>query len=195
MAVVSPISIVKHFESLPDPRHQRNRRHLLVDVIVIAVCGVIAGCEGPTAVHRWATAKEDWLRQLLELPHGIPSRDCVRRVLSALKPEAFQRCFGEWIAESFSSDDDDAMRHIAIDGKTLRRSHDRGAGLGPLHVVSAWASRQGLALGQLATEEKSNEITAIPELIDQPGHAFQLECRVLSQFGIDRGADSAGDSG
>jgi predicted transposase YbfD/YdcC len=167
MAVVSPISIVKHFESLPDPRHQRNRRHLLVDVIVISVCGVIAGCEGPTAVHRWAKVKEDWLRELLELPHGIPSRDCVRRVLSSLKPEAFQRCFGEWIAESFSSDDDDAARHIAIDGKTLRRSHNRGAGLGPLHVVSAWASRQGLALGQLATEEKSNEITAIPELIDQ----------------------------
>jgi predicted transposase YbfD/YdcC len=91
----------------------------------------------------------------------------VRRVLSALRPEAFQRCFGEWIAESFISDDDDATRHIAIDGKTLRRSHDRCAGLGPLHVVSAWASEQGLALGQLATEEKSNEITAIPELIDQ----------------------------
>jgi len=166
MAVVAPISIVKHFESLPDPRHERNRRHLLVDVIVIAVCGVIAGCEGPTAIHRWAKVKEDWLRDLLELPHGIPSRDCVRRVLSALKPEAFQRCFGEWIAESIGSDDA-AARHVAIDGKTLRRSHNRGAGLGPLHVVSAWASRQGLALGQLATDEKSNEITAIPELLDQ----------------------------
>jgi predicted transposase YbfD/YdcC len=166
MAVVAPISIVKHFESLPDPRHERNRRHLLVDVIVIAVCGVIAGCEGPTAIHRWAKVKEDWLRDLLELPHGIPSRDCVRRVLSALKPEAFQRCFGEWIAESIGSDDA-AARHIAIDGKTLRRSHNRGAGLGPLHVVSAWASDTGLALGQLATDEKSNEITAIPELLDQ----------------------------
>jgi predicted transposase YbfD/YdcC len=135
-------------------------------VIVIAVCGVIAGCEGPTAIHRWAKVKEDWLRDLLELPHGIPSRDCVRRVLSALKPEAFQRCFGEWIAESIGSDDA-AARHIAIDGKTLRRSHNRGAGLGPLHVVSAWASDTGLALGQLATDEKSNEITAIPELLDQ----------------------------
>ena len=166
MAVVAPISIVKHFESLPDPRHERNRRHLLVDVIVIAVCGVIAGCEGPTAIHRWAKVKEDWLRDLLELPHGIPSRDCVRRVLSALKPEAFQRCFGEWIAESIGSDDA-AARHVAIDGKTLRRSHNRGAGLGPLHVVSAWASDTGLALGQLATDEKSNEITAIPELLDQ----------------------------
>jgi predicted transposase YbfD/YdcC len=166
MAIVSSKSIVKHFESLPDPRHQRNRRHLLVDVIVIAVCGVMVGCEGPTAIHRWAKAKEDWLRELLELPHGIPSRDCLRRVLSALRPEAFQRCFQNWIAESFASEEG-VQRHIAIDGKTLRRSHDRGQVLGPLHVVSAWASQQGLALGQLATDEKSNEITVIPELIEQ----------------------------
>lgn len=166
MAVVSPASMVKHFESLPDPRHQRNRRHRLVDVIVIAVCGVIAGCEGPTAIHRWAKVKEPWLRELLELPHGIPSRDCLRRVLSLLKPAAFQSCFQNWLAESFTTDDG-KTRHIAIDGKTLRRSHDRGGALGPLHVVSAWASQQGVALGQLATDEKSNEITAIPELIDQ----------------------------
>jgi predicted transposase YbfD/YdcC len=166
MARVAAASLVKHFESLPDPRHERNRRHRLVDVIVIAVCGVIVGCEGPTAIHRWATLKEDWLRQWLQLPHGIPSRDCLRRVLSLLRPEAFQRCFQNWMAASFATDDD-AGRHVAIDGKTLRRSHDRGAALGPLHVVSAWASEQGLALGQLATDEKSNEITAIPLLLDQ----------------------------
>ncbi len=160
-------SIVKHFESLPDPRHTRNRRHLLVDVIVIAVCGVIVGCEGPTAIVRWAKAKEDWLGQLLELPNGIPSRDCVRRVLSALKPEAFQECFQRWIAECLTVDAEGSHRTIAIDGKTMRRSHDRAGGLGPLHLVSAWASEQGIALGQIATEEKSNEITAIPELIDQ----------------------------
>ena len=86
-------SIVKHFESLPDPRHQRNRRHLLVDVITLAVCGVIVGCDGPTAIEHWAKAKKDWLKELLTLPSGIPSRDCIRRVLSALKPEAFQTCF------------------------------------------------------------------------------------------------------
>lgn len=160
-------SIVKHFESLPDPRHTRNRRHLLVDVIVIAVCGVMVGCEGPTAIALWAKTKRDWLRTLLELPHGIPSRDCIRRVLSALKPEAFQQCFQRWIADCQSGELDDAQRLIAIDGKTLRRSHDRRAGLGALHMVSAWASEQGLALGQLATEEKSNEITAIPALLDQ----------------------------
>ena len=164
---VSFDSVVKYFESLPDPRHTRNRRHLLVDVIVIAVCGVIVGCEGPTAIVRWAKAKKDWLGQFLELPNGIPSRDCLRRILSTLKPEAFQECFQRWIAECLTGDVDGSHRTIAIDGKTMRRSHDRTGGLGPLHLVSAWASEQGIALGQIATEEKSNEITAIPELIDQ----------------------------
>ena len=159
--------IVKYFESLPDPRHTRNRRHLLVDVIVIAVCGMIVGCKGPTSIERWAKAKEDWLRELLRLAHGIPSRDCIRRVLSALKPEAFQKCFQDWIAACLLDEANGSHRTIAIDGKTMRRSHDKAAGLGPLHIVSAWVSEQGIALGQLATEEKSNEITAIPELIDQ----------------------------
>ena len=164
---VSLSGIVKHFESLPDPRETRNRRHLLVDVIVIAVCGVIVGCQGPTSIERWAKAKEDWLATLLELPNGIPSRDCIRRILSALKPAAFQHCFQNWIAACLLGDADGSHRTIAIDGKTMRRSHDKAAGLGPLHIVSAWASEQGIALGQLATAEKSNEITAIPQLIDQ----------------------------
>ena len=164
---VSLGGILKHFESLADPRHTRNRRHLLVDVIVIAVCGVIVGCKGPTSIERWAKATQEWLGEFLELPNGIPSRDCIRRILSALKPAAFQKCFQEWIAACLLGDADGSHRTIAIDGKTMRRSHDKAAGLGPLHIVSAWASEQGIALGQLATEEKSNEITAIPELIDQ----------------------------
>ena len=166
-AAVSFDSIVRHFESLPDPRHTRNRLHLLGDVLVIAVCGVIVGCTGPTSIARWAKAKEAWLRELLALPNGIPSRDCIRRVLSALKPEAFQTCFQRWIAACLVDTETHSRPTIAIDGKTMRRSHDRAAGLGPLHLVSAWASEQGLALGQIATEEKSNEITAIPALIDQ----------------------------
>lgn len=164
--VVSASAIVRHFESLADPRHPRNRRHLLGDVITIAVCGVIVGCDGPTTIRAWAKAKEDWLKQFLELPNGIPSRDCIRRVLTALKPEAFQECFSAWIA-SLMSPDVTGQSLVAIDGKTLRRSHDTGNGLGPLHVVSAWAMRNSLSLGQAATEEKSNEITVIPELIDR----------------------------
>ena len=157
-------SIVNHFESLPDPRHTCNRRHLLVDVISIAVCGVIVGCSGPSAIERWARAKKEWLKEVLALPNGIPSRDCIRRILCALKPEAFQTCFQSWMASLLSEDQD---KTVAIDGKALRRSHDRTAGLGPLHMVSAWASEDGLSLGQVATEEKSNEITAIPALIDR----------------------------
>ena len=159
-------SIVSYFESLPDPRHKRNRRHLLVDVITIAVCGVIVGSTGPTGIERWAKAKKTWLEQWLTLGRGIPSRDCIRRVLSSLKPEAFQTCFQSWVG-SLIGEHEFVGPTIAIDGKTLRRSHDGGRGLGPLHVVSAWASEYGLSLGQVATEEKSNEITAIPELIDQ----------------------------
>lgn len=158
-------SVVKHFESLPDPRHHRNRRHLLVEVITISVCGVIVGCSGPTAIARWARAKREWLQSVLTLPQGLPSRDCIRRVLSTLQPEAFQTCFESWIASL--ANDEEGGRTIAIDGKTLRRSQDANAGLGPLHLVSAWAGEHGLALGQVATEEKSNEITAIPALLDR----------------------------
>jgi len=171
---VSFESIVKHFEPLPDPRHTRNRRHLLSDIIAIAVCGVIVGCEGPTAMAWWAREKKDWLEEWLALPEGIPSRDCIRRVLCALKPEAFQACFQSWIAACLVNHDPAAEPTIAIDGKTMRRSHDRAAGLGPLHLVSAWASEQGLALsipggiaGQVATEEKSNEM-GYP--LDSSGH-------------------------
>ena len=163
---VSGGSIVRHFESLVDPRHPRNRKHLLGDVITIAVCGVIVGCDGPTAIQAWAMAKEKWLKRFLELPNGVPSRDCIRRVLTALRPEAFRECFQSWIA-SLMSDRVTGPPLVAIDGKSLRRSHDARHGLGPLHLVSAWATRHGLSLGQVAAEEKSNEITAIPELIDR----------------------------
>ena len=132
---------------------------------MIAVCGMVCGCDGPTAIHRWASNRREWLGQFLELPNGIPSRDCIRRLIMALKPEAFQKCFQEWIAHAIEPDEGHPDRLIAIDGKTNRRSHDRAAGLGPLHIVTAWASEEGIALGQVATEEKSNEITAIPLLL------------------------------
>lgn len=160
-------SIASYFESLSDPRHMRNRKHLLVDITVLAVCAILCGCDGPTAMHRWAMEKKDWLAKYLPLPHGIPSRDCIRRLLIALQPDAFQRCFQDWIAHALSSDDAGPDRLVAIDGKTCRRSHDAGNNLGPLHIVSAWASEEGIALGQVATDDKSNEITAIPKLLEQ----------------------------
>jgi predicted transposase YbfD/YdcC len=161
-------AIGSYFESLSDPRHTRNRKHRLVDIVVIAVCGIVCGCDGPTAIHRWAANRLDWLRQFLALPNGVPSRDCIRRLLMALKPEAFQACFQDWVASAILTEDDNGPRRmVAIDGKTCRRSHDASRDLGPLHIVSAWASEDGIALGQVATEAKSNEITAIPLLLKQ----------------------------
>ena len=158
-------SIATFFETLPDPRHTRNRKHLLVDIAVIAVAAVICNCDGPTAIHRWATLRKDWLAQRLVLPHGIPSRDCIRRLLLALKPDAFQRCFRDWIAAALPAVPAPAGRLVAIDGKTCRGSCDDAHALGPLHLVSAWASEEGIALGQVAADDDSNEITAIPVLL------------------------------
>jgi predicted transposase YbfD/YdcC len=137
----------------------------LVDVVVIAICAMVSGSDGPTAIHRWAANRLDWLEGFLPLANGIPSRDCIRRLLMALKPEAFQRCFQDWVTQAVQRDEGGPARLIAIDGKTCRRSHDAASGLGALHIVSAWASEEGIALGQVATEEKSNEITAIPLLL------------------------------
>ena len=156
-----------YFDSLSDPRHYRNRKHLLVDIMVIAVAAVVCGCDGPTAIHRWAKARRDWLAQYLTLPNGIPSRDCIRRVLLALQPQAFQRCVQDWVTQALVGDAAAGGRLVAVDGKTCRRSHDAGKELGPLHIVSAWASEEGIALGQVATESKSNEIAAIPVLLEQ----------------------------
>src|SRR3954451_13998656 len=128
---------------------------------------MVSGSDGPTAIHRWAVNRASWLKGFLALPNGIPSRDCIRRLLMALKPQAFQRCFQDWIASALVTDEGGTRRLVAIDGKTCRRSHDSGKGLGPLHLVSAWASEEGIALGQVATEAKSNEITAIPLLLQQ----------------------------
>ena len=97
-------SIGSHFESLSDPRHTRNRKHLLVDIVVISICGILCGASGPTAIHRWAKSKREWLAQHLALPNGIPSRDCLRRLLMVLKPEAFQKCFEEWITSGIEAD-------------------------------------------------------------------------------------------
>ena len=183
------LQVSKHFGQLDDPRCHINRKHVLGDLIVICVCGVLSGCDGPIAIGQWALAKADWLKQHLELPHGIPSHDTIGRLLMALKPAAFQACFASWVsaivnakerrlAETAPHPSLSHHRHIAIDGKTLRRSHDHRRGLGPLHLVSAWAVDCGVSLGQLATAEKSNEITAIPELLKQvhlPGSIITID--------------------
>ncbi len=160
--------VVRRFDELDDPRSAINLRHPLSSVLVIAIMAVLAGCGGPTAIAKWAVLKKDLLMKVLDLPHGIPRKDVFRRVLMTLQPDAFQASFVNWLdtlkaaaAEATGVD----QPVYAIDGKTLRRSHDRKRGLGALHSVSVWASEFGLTLAQVACEEKSNEITAIPELL------------------------------
>lgn len=160
--------VLRHFQHLEDPRSPINRWHPLDSVLVIAIMAVLAGADGPTAIARWAKLKADFLQQHLHLPRGIPSKDVFRRVLMALKPDAFQACFTLWL-ESLrnlaSAALGDQRPTFAVDGKTLRRSHNRKANLGALHSVSVWASEFGLSLAQVATAEKSNEITAIPQVL------------------------------
>ena len=160
--------ILRHFEQLEDPRSKVNRLHPLDSVVVIAIMAVLAGANGPTAIATWANMKSELLLKLLKLPHGIPQKDVFRRVLATLKPDVFQACFTMWLtalraaaAEATGVD----RPTLAIDGKTARRSHDRSRSLGALHSVSVWASEFGLTLAQVATAEKSNEITAIPTLL------------------------------
>ncbi|MFZ0297230.1 MAG: ISAs1 family transposase [Candidatus Sulfotelmatobacter sp.] len=160
--------VVRHFEDLEDPRSEVNLQHPLISVVVISLMAVLAGAAGPTAIARWAQLKADELLNVLPLPNGIPRKDVFRRVLRALKPEAFQTCFANWLASLRAGAAAATGIHqpvLAVDGKTLRRSHDRRKGLGALHSVSVWASEFGLTLGQVATEEKSNEITAIPQVL------------------------------
>ena len=165
---ISLDEVVVHFEQLEDPRSTINRRHPLPSVVVIALLAVLAGAAGPTAIARWATFKQEWLCGLLPLPHGVPSKDVFRRMLMILKPAAFQAAFTAWLhalrGEAIATTGVE-QPIFAVDGKTQRRSHDRAQGLGAMHSVSLWAGEYGLTLGQLACAEKSNEITAIPELL------------------------------
>ena len=160
--------VIAHFDKLEDPRSTINLRHPLVSVIVIAIMAVMAGASGPTSIAEWAVLKEELLLKLLLLPNGIPRKDVFRRVLMVLNPTTFQACFLAWLQSlrgKAATATGITQPVMAIDGKTLRRSHDRAHGLGALHSVTLWASEFGLTLAQVAIEEKSNEITAIPELL------------------------------
>ena len=160
--------VVGYFDGLEDPRSTINRQHPLRSVVVIALMAVLAGAGGPTAIARWAAWKEEFLVKLLDLPNGVPRKDVFRRVLALLQPAAFQSCFVNWLQSlraKAAAASDVTQPVLAIDGKTARRSHDQRKGLGALHSVSVWASEFGLSLGQVACAEKSNEITAIPELL------------------------------
>jgi len=156
--------LVGHFGAVADPRCRGKVEHRLTDILVIAVCAVIACAESWNDIALYGRSKLAWLRTFLALPNGIPSHDTFRRVFMLIDPEAFEAGFSAWAGSLAAGFEREV---VAIDGKTLRRSFDRKHGHAPLHLVSAWASEQDLVLGQRCVDDKSNEITAIPELLDR----------------------------
>lgn len=155
-------SIEEHFGSITDPRIERTKLHKLIDILVIAICGAICSCDSWEDVEEFGTAKQEWFETFLELPNGIPSHDTFNRVFARLDPVEFRTCFIGWVSVASELI---GGQVIAMDGKVLRRSHDRGIGKGAIDMVSAWACTNQLVLGQVKVDEKSNEITAIPQLL------------------------------
>src|SRR5438094_35332 len=169
------LSIPKFFARVKAPRRAHRRLHQLQDIIVVALCAVIAGAQDWQQIVTFGRKRLDWLRGFLELANGIPSHDTFERVFDRLKPQAFQACFRDWVQAVSAAV---RIKHIASDGKTLRGSGS--AKLGPLHLVSAWASAQHLSLGQVAVDAKSNEITALPtllELLERNGALVTIDAR------------------
>lgn len=155
-------SLIEHFSAIDDPRIDRTKLHKLIDILVIAICATICGAEGWEDFELFGNCKLDWFKSFLELPNGIPSHDTFRRVLARLDPEQFQQAFLDWVRSVTRLTDGQV---VAIDGKQLRRSHDSASGKSAIQMVSAWAEENRLVLGQAKVDEKSNEITAIPELL------------------------------
>ena len=162
MPVRDPAAFQEHFKNLNDPRVERTRKHPLINIVFIAVCGVLSGANSFAAIEEFGLDRRTWFARFLDLTNGVPSDDTFARVLARLDPGAFERCLLSWIRAVQEVTEN---RLIAIDGKTLRGSYDRRDGKAAVHMVSAWASENKLSLGQVVVDEKSNEITAIPELL------------------------------
>lgn len=186
-------TLTEHFKELEEPREIGKVRHKLIDIITIAICAVVCGANDWVGVETFGKAKEEWLRSFLELPNGIPSHDTFNKVFNQLSAKQFQECFIKWVQNLIELT---AGEVVAIDGKRLRRSYDRESGRGAIHMVSAWASENQMVLGQIKTEEKSNEITAIPELLkllDIRGCIITIDAagcqKAIAQDIIESGAD------
>jgi predicted transposase YbfD/YdcC len=162
MDVDAPRGLLRVFSELEDPRMDRTKRHTLPDILAIAICATICGADDWSKMELFGRCKEKWFRTFLDLPNGIPSHDTFRRVFMMLEPDAFEQCFMSWVAELSRASDG---RLIAVDGKTIRRSLDRANNKAAVHMVSAWCDANEMVLGQVATDDKSNEITAIPRLL------------------------------
>jgi predicted transposase YbfD/YdcC len=191
--MAAPLSLRTYLRRLKDPRIQRNKRHLLVDIITMAVCAVIGDADSWEDVATFARRRREWFARFLELPGGIPSHHTFRRVFDRLDPVALQKGLIGWL---HSVTELLGVRHVAIDGKTLRHSGGGPSPLRPLHLVSAWATDAKVVLGEVATEEKSNEITAIPrllEMLDLQGAFVTIDAmgcqKDIAQKIIDRGGE------
>lgn len=188
-----PTDFRAHFAMLSDPRVTRTKKHLLSDIMFIAICTIACDGDGFTDMEVFGRAKEEWLRKYLELPGGIPSHDTFGRVFSIIDPEAFAKCFVSWTEAIHRATDGEV---VALDGKTVRRSFDTATGKSALHMVSAWASENGLALGQVKVDDKSNEITAIPkllEMIDVKGRIITTDAMGCQKDIVKRIIDKKGD--
>jgi predicted transposase YbfD/YdcC len=162
MDVEAPRGLLRFFEELEDPRMDRTKRHLLSDILVVTICAVICGADEWTEIELFGKSKRKWFERFLALPNGIPSHDTFGRVFSLLDPAQLEECFQRWIAAMAACT---GGQLIAIDGKTIRRSFQKADNKAAIHIVSAWSETNSLVLGQVSTEEKSNEITAIPRLL------------------------------
>lgn len=156
------LCFVEHFSTINDPRIERTKKHKLIDILIIGVIGMLCGADGWEDIQMIAEEKEEWLRGFLELPNGIPSHDTISRVFGRVSPKEFERCFVAWMKDVANLTDGEI---VAIDGKCVRRSHDKANTKSAIHMVSAWAKENGVVLGQVKVNDKSNEITAIPELL------------------------------
>ena len=161
MAQTEIPTINRYFESITDPRRE-NKRHKLIDIITIAICAVICNANNYDEIYEYGKAKYRWFKKFLKLPHGIPSVDTFERVFAVINPDEFNDSFLRWVQAINQLTKGEV---VAVDGKTLRRSHDKKNGKSAIHMVSAWASANGIVLGQRKIDDKSNEITAIPELL------------------------------
>ena len=189
----TPLTLTDHFASLDDPRVERTKLHPLLSIVVIAICAVIGGAESWDDIELFGEAKADWFATFLDLPHGIPSHDTFNRVFAALDPGQFRTCFQRWtqaVAGVLPA------QVIALDGKTVRGSHHRGGGKQAIHMVSAWATANRLVLAQVKVEDKSNEITALPEILQQlalAGCVVTIDAmgcqREIAQQILDQGGD------
>lgn len=188
-----PASFEQHFQDLPDPRVERTRKHPLINIVFMAVCGVLSGSNSIAGIHEFAIDRRSWFVRYLDLTNGIPSEDTFGRVLARIDPAAFEKCLLSWIQTVQELTEDHL---VAIDGKTLRGSGDHERGRAAIHMVSAWAAENKLSLGQVVVSEKSNEITAIPELLqllDISGALVTIDAMGCQREIAERIRDGGGD--